>query len=566
MQSLIESILNLLQMRPVFLDVMKQLQAMIETLSTGSGIYTSTSGGSSSSGGSSHKPRLHYGDGSTDAPSSTHTGSTRSDDGSMSSGHQAKQHMGRGSVAPRRDVCFVVCDLARCNESWQANAAGTAKAIARYGKIVRDLSNNGDHSADAELDEQDAAKQRRDKHKTLMMAVSSEGYLFSRSSLHSGGTFMLAFADANKAASFALSLQSEVRARSWPNNVNIHSRVSLHHEAGVSGALSSDATRTGYDPKHFQEACKINVRCRPGGVICSAAFKSRLLTSGSADGGLARSLRWKPRGDDFYVSSQADGTAADVSSDESEEESDADEEAGWEEKWDQGMGLCSSNWCAWIINKDKITMGAKIGEGNFGRVVAGNYYGSPVAVKQLYKSRLDDTAMIKMRKEAAILSNIDHPHVVKLIGLSVGGDGTLMLVMEQVARGDLRRLLSDSSVKLTWQRKLAMLRDAALGLAFLHSQGIIHRDIKSSNLLVEKSLAIKVGDLGFATAKQDNGTQTRCGTPSWTGTRPHHHSTHARTHTSPGANEQAISKRVQRRRSSAGWASTRRRPTCTASA
>jgi hypothetical protein len=476
-------------------------------------------------------------------------------------------------------VCFVVCDLARCNESWQANAAGTAKAIARYGQLVRDLSgNSGDKSGD-QAEKESGHKSR----KMTMMPVTTEGYLFSRSSLHSGGTFMLAFADADKAASFALVLQHEVGARSWPSNVNVHSRVSLHYEAGVSGALSGDATRTGYDPKHFQEACRLNLRCRPGDVICSAAFRSRLSTSAvaSADGGLVRSLRWKARGDDFYMR-RADEGAADVSSSEESEQDDdqgdEDDEAGWEEKWDQGMGLCSSNWCPWIINRDKITMGAKIGEGNFGSVVAGTYYGSPVAVKQLYKSRLDDSAMIKMRKEAAILSNMDHPHVVKLIGLSVGGSGssggdnTLMLVMEQVARGDLRRLLSDASVKLTWQRKVAMLRDAALGLAFLHSQGIIHRDIKSSNLLVEKSLAVKVGDFGFATAKQDNGTQTRCGTPSWTGTHSSHslqttRTTHhrTRTHYTHTRACNTLTCCVQRRRSSAAWPSTRRRRTCTAS-
>lgn len=559
---------------------MKQLQAMIETMSSGSGIYTSTSGGSSSSGASSHQQRRYAGEGS-DAHSSTRSGSAT---GSLSSGGQlaaTKHYQGRGSVAPRRDVCFVVCDLARCNESWQANAAGTAKAIARYGQLVRDLSgNSGDKSGD-QAEKESGHKSR----KMTMMPVTTEGYLFSRSSLHSGGTFMLAFADADKAANFALALQHEVGARSWPSNVNVHSRVSLHYEAGVSGALSGDATRTGYDPKHFQEACRLNLRCRPGDVICSAAFRSRLSTSAAAaaDGGLVRSLRWKARGDDFYMR-RADEGAADVSSSSEESEQDddqgdEDDEAGWEEKWDQGMGLCSSNWCPWIINRDKITMGAKIGEGNFGRVVAGTYYGSPVAVKQLYKSRLDDSAMIKMRKEAAILSNMDHPHVVKLIGLSVGGSGssggdnTLMLVMEQVARGDLRRLLSDASVKLTWQRKVAMLRDAALGLAFLHSQGIIHRDIKSSNLLVEKSLAVKVGDFGFATAKQDNGTQTRCGTPSWTGTflafltdHTRHTTAHAHTHTHTHIRAcNTLTCCVQRRRSSAAWPSTRRRRTCTAS-
>jgi serine/threonine protein kinase len=101
------------------------------------------------------------------------------------------------------------------------------------------------------------------------------------------------------------------------------------------------------------------------------------------------------------------------------------------------------------------------------------------------------------------------------MGLSVA-DGNLLLVMELVPRGSLRALLSNASVGLKWRKRLAMLRDAAVGIAFLHSKGIVHRDIKSSNLLVDDNMSVKVGDFGFATAKQDNGTMTRCGTPSWT--------------------------------------------------
>jgi serine/threonine protein kinase len=181
---------------------------------------------------------------------------------------------------------------------------------------------------------------------------------------------------------------------------------------------------------------------------------------------------------------------------------------------DREAGVCSSNMCPWIINTDRIELGERIGEGNYGQVLEGVYHGRKVAIKRLFNSRLDDEGMRRMRKEAAILSGIDHPRVVKLMGLSVA-DGKLMLVMELVPRGSLRALLSGNAV-LKWSKRLAMLRDAAVGLAFLHSKGIVHRDIKSSNLLVDDHLSVKVGDFGFATAKQDNGTMTRCGTPSWT--------------------------------------------------
>jgi serine/threonine protein kinase len=274
-------------------------------------------------------------------------------------------------------------------------------------------------------------------------------------------------------------------------------------------------TRTGYEPEHYDEACKLNLRCRPGAVVCSSAFSTRLGSHPSAAG-----FKLVPRAEDAYQLVRYDDAVDQVErkNGDGDGEDDEEDEKWAEEQWDQGMGLCSSNCCAWIINTSKISMGAKIGEGNFGRVVAGAYFGTKVAVKQLYKTKLDDLALTKMRKEAAILSGLDHPNIVKLIGLCVSsnGDGGPMLVMELVPRGNLRALLADGSVRLGWKQKLAMLRDAALGLAYLHSRGIVHRDIKSSNLLVEKNLTVKVGDFGFATAKQDNGTQTRCGTPCWT--------------------------------------------------
>ncbi|ELR15977.1 Serine/threonine kinase [Acanthamoeba castellanii str. Neff] len=93
---------------------------------------------------------------------------------------------------------------------------------------------------------------------------------------------------------------------------------------------------------------------------------------------------------------------------------------------------------------------------------------------------------------------------------------TSILVMELVERGSLHYVLADRSLKLSWPKRLSMLRDAALGINYLHSLGVIHRDLKSHNLLVDENWGVKVGDFGFATAEQDNATMTRCGTPSWT--------------------------------------------------
>jgi serine/threonine protein kinase len=129
--------------------------------------------------------------------------------------------------------------------------------------------------------------------------------------------------------------------------------------------------------------------------------------------------------------------------------------------------------------------------------------------------------MLEFRAEMAFLSELHHPNIVLFIGACVRKPN-LCIVTEFVKQGSLKTVLADNSIKITWHQKLRLLRSAALGINYLHSvqPTIIHRDLKSSNLLVDENWNVKVADFGFARIKEENATMTRCGTPCWTGATP----------------------------------------------
>jgi serine/threonine protein kinase len=158
-----------------------------------------------------------------------------------------------------------------------------------------------------------------------------------------------------------------------------------------------------------------------------------------------------------------------------------------------------------------------VGQGSYGFVSQGRWKGVDVAVKRFVKQRLDEETMLRFREEAALLAELRHPNVVLFIGACVRSPN-VCIVTEWMPKGSLSDVLADSSVKLAWPLRVNMVRGIALGLAYLHSQqpaAILHRDLKSSNVLVDESWNAKIADFGLARMKQENATMTRCGTPAW---------------------------------------------------
>lgn len=144
-------------------------------------------------------------------------------------------------------------------------------------------------------------------------------------------------------------------------------------------------------------------------------------------------------------------------------------------------------------------LGQTLGEGEFGKVKLGWKQGSStqVAVKIIRKEKLNDkTRLDKVNREVRILQGLDHPNIVRLHEM-VETDRTMGIVLEYAPCGELfnyilnQRYLKDNHAK----RLFAQLVSA---VGYLHKKGIIHRDLKLENLLLDRNYNIIVTDFGFA--------------------------------------------------------------------
>ncbi|BAS83388.1 cold-responsive protein kinase 1 isoform X2 [Oryza sativa Japonica Group] len=143
-----------------------------------------------------------------------------------------------------------------------------------------------------------------------------------------------------------------------------------------------------------------------------------------------------------------------------------------------------------------------VGRGGFGAVYKGNLKdGTQIAIKKL--SAESKQGANEFLTEINVISNVRHPNLVKLIGCCVEGTNRL-LVYEYAENNSLAHALlgpRSRCIPLNWQKRAAICIGTASGLAFLHEEAqprIVHRDIKASNILLDKKLLPKIGDFGLA--------------------------------------------------------------------
>ncbi|KAE8664327.1 Calmodulin-binding receptor-like cytoplasmic kinase 3 [Hibiscus syriacus] len=143
----------------------------------------------------------------------------------------------------------------------------------------------------------------------------------------------------------------------------------------------------------------------------------------------------------------------------------------------------------------------KIGEGGFGAVYKAQLdSGQVVAIKRAKKEHFENLET-KFSSEVELLSKIDHRNLVKLLGYIDKGNERL-IITEYAPNGTLKDHLDGQLGKiLNFNQRLEIAIDVAHGLTYLHlyaEKQIIHRDVKSSNILLTESMRAKVADFGFA--------------------------------------------------------------------
>ncbi|XP_028756523.1 probable serine/threonine-protein kinase At1g09600 isoform X2 [Neltuma alba] len=143
----------------------------------------------------------------------------------------------------------------------------------------------------------------------------------------------------------------------------------------------------------------------------------------------------------------------------------------------------------------------KIGQGTYSSVYRARDLETNkiVALKKVRFANMDPESVRFMAREIIVLRRLDHPNVMKLDGIITSRvSGSLYLVFEYMEH-DLAGLAATPGIKFTEGQIKCYMQQLLRGIEHCHSHGVLHRDIKGSNLLIDKNGNLKIGDFGLAT-------------------------------------------------------------------
>ncbi|KAG0258022.1 hypothetical protein DFQ27_004821 [Actinomortierella ambigua] len=157
-----------------------------------------------------------------------------------------------------------------------------------------------------------------------------------------------------------------------------------------------------------------------------------------------------------------------------------------------------------------------LGAGTYGKVYKVEYQGSTCAAKSIFLTETEYNKQT-IANEISILERLQNPNIIQFLG--VQHDGTnLYIITAWAERGSLKKVIDNGKLKKCWRTKTRIAHQIARGLQYIHSQEIRHRDLKSDNVLLTKSMDVKLCDFGLAEVKQlsvSRSNATTTGTLRW---------------------------------------------------
>lgn len=148
----------------------------------------------------------------------------------------------------------------------------------------------------------------------------------------------------------------------------------------------------------------------------------------------------------------------------------------------------------------------QLGVGSYGKVCKAQCDELPCAAKILHEAFVSAVCgksntqipLEKFNQECQMLSAVKHPHIVQYLGTYKHPESHLPVLLMELMDDSLTRYLERASIPLPYHLQVNFCHDVALALVYLHTNGIIHRDLSSNNVLLTASLRAKVADFGMS--------------------------------------------------------------------
>ncbi|GLT90453.1 hypothetical protein SLE2022_083850 [Rubroshorea leprosula] len=178
---------------------------------------------------------------------------------------------------------------------------------------------------------------------------------------------------------------------------------------------------------------------------------------------------------------------------------------------DVDVGDCEIAW-------EDLHIGDRTGLGSYGEVYHADWNDMEVAVKKFLDQDFSGAALAEFKREVRIMRRLRHPNVVLFMG-AVTRPPNRSIITEFLPRGSLYKILHHPNCQIDEKRRIKMALDVARGMNCLHTSvpTIVHWDLKSPNLLVDKKWNVNVCDFGLSRLKHNTflSSKSTAGTPEW---------------------------------------------------